>query len=362
MADFKLSLQERVTLLMMRGWGDRVRSYEEVRVLFNQTCRDGEDLNPISKSTVERTIRRFRDHGIVNDVPKCGRPKSVMTEQKSLDLAQDFVENPHLSLRTAAAVHDVSHEAVRTMLKSIKFHPYKIHLVQELNEDDPDRRLEFCETMMTKIDADPMFLYRIVFSDESTFTLKGEVNRHNCRYWSDTNPSWMMDSHTQYPQKVNVWAGILKDQLIGPFLIDGNLNATKYEDLLRNQIIPRIREIAGDSFDEIWFQQDGAPPHYGTDVRAFLNTQFPRRWIGRRGEIEWPARSPDLTPLDYYLWGHLKSKVYETQPRTLDELRNRIQQAANSIDKETIHRAVTHFYNRLAFCQEAQGLQFEQLC
>jgi len=124
-------------------------------------------------------------------------------------------------------------------LKSIKFHPYKIHLVQELNEDDPDRRIEFCETMVNKIDEDPPFLYNIVFSDEATFTLKGEVNRHNCRYWSDTNPDWMMDSHTQYPQKVNVWAGLLNNALIGPFFIDGNLNAAKYEDLLRNQIIPR---------------------------------------------------------------------------------------------------------------------------
>ena len=170
-----------------------------------------------------------------------------------------------------------------------------------------------------------------------------------------------MESHTQYPQKINVWAGILNDTLIGPFFIDGNLNALAYEELLRNQIVPRIREITGDNFPNIWFQQDRAAAHYGREVRAYLDTQFPHRWIGRRGEIEWPARSPDLTPLDYFLWGYLKRKVYSTQPESLDELQNRILQEATLIDREMIRNAVTHFYNRIAFCQEAQGFQFEHL-
>lgn len=218
MAYAKLSEQERISLLMMRGWGDRVRSYTEVRMLFNRTFRNEDGVNLVSKSTVERTVRRFMNHGTVKDLERTGRPKSVTTGEKQIEVAQAFVENPHLSLRRAANQHDVSHETIRGILKSIHFHPYKIHLVQELNEDDPDRRIEFSESMMNRMDENPLFLYNIVFSDEATFTLKGEVNRHNCRYWSDTNPAWMLESHTQYPQKVNVWAGILNDTIIGPFL------------------------------------------------------------------------------------------------------------------------------------------------
>lgn len=361
MAYAKLSERERITLLMMRGWGDRVRSYLEVRTLFNNNFRNQDGQTPISKSTVERTVRRFAEFGTISDLQRTGRPTSVATEEKHIEIAQAFIENPHLSLRRAGIEHDSSHECVRKILKSIHFHPYKIHLVQELNEDDPDRRLEFCETMMNRIDAQPNFLYNILFSDEATFTLNGEVNRHNSRYWSDSNPAWMLENHTQYPQKVNVWAGIFNDTLVGPFFIDGNLTAALYEQLLRDQIIPRIREIAGDDYDVTWFQQDGAAAHFGRHVRAFLDVQFPRRWIGRRGEIEWPARSPDLTPLDYFLWGYLKSKVYATKPNNLEELRNRIMQEAARIDGAMIRDAVTHFYNRLAFCQEVQGFQFEHL-
>ena len=115
-------------------------------------------------------------------------------------------------------------------------------------------------------------------------------------------------------------------------------------------------------FQNIWFQQDGAAAHHGREVRAYLDTHIhPHRWIGRRGEIEWPARRPDLMPLDYLLWGYLKSKVYSTQPQSLDKLQNRILQEATLINREMIRNAVTHFHNRIAFCQEAQGFQFEHL-
>ena len=55
--------------------------------------------------------------------------------------------------------------------------------------------------------------------------------------------------------------------------------------------------------DESYFQQDGAPPHYHRDVRAHLDVAFPDTWIGRRGTIEYPARSPDLKPMDFFFVG-----------------------------------------------------------
>ena len=38
----------------------------------------------------------------------------------------------------------------------------------------------------------------------------------------------------------------------------------------------------------------------------------------------WPPRSPDLTPPDFYLWGKLKGSVYAHNPRTTDELKQKI--------------------------------------
>jgi len=59
----------------------------------------------------------------------------------------------------------------------------------------------------------------------------------------------------QYPQKLNVWAGILNNELIRPFFIEGNLTAQKYEDKLRNQIIPAINAIVGETFNKCSFNK-----------------------------------------------------------------------------------------------------------
>ncbi|XP_025267674.1 uncharacterized protein LOC112639065 [Camponotus floridanus] len=166
--------------------------------------------------------------------------------------------------------------SVHKILKKNEFHPYKIHPVQELSEDDFDRRVEFCEDVMQRIDMDPEFATKIVFSDEATFELNGNINRHNCRFWSDENPHWMIEAHTQHPEKLNVWTGLLAERVIGPFFIDGNLTAEKYRTMLERDIVPAIQRV-GDNFNEIWFQQDGAPAHYGRGVREYLNEVFPNK-------------------------------------------------------------------------------------
>ncbi|EZA51525.1 hypothetical protein X777_09814 [Ooceraea biroi] len=115
-----------------------------------------------------------------------------------------------MSVRRAAQAHDITPRSVYRILRKNKLHPYKLQYVQELQDGDNELRLRFCTRMMELIDASPNFLYQIVFTDEASFTLTGEVNNQNFRLWSDENPNWMRETHTQYPQKVNVWCGIYR--------------------------------------------------------------------------------------------------------------------------------------------------------
>ena len=101
-------------------------------------------------------------------------------------------------------------------------------------------------------------------------------------------------------------------------------------EFLREKLIPALAILHPNlqdpdlPTDSIWYQQDGAPPHYAAPVRQYLDELFPNRWIGRRGFVEWPARLPDLSPLDYFLWGYLKCKVFATKPSDINELKRRI--------------------------------------
>ena len=105
--------------------------------------------------------------------------------------------------------------------------------------------------------------------------------------------------------------------------------------------------------DSIWYQQDGAPPHYAINV--------PNRWIGRRGFIEWPARSPDLSPLDYFLWGYLKCTVFVTRPANMEELKMRIKKEYRDKPPAVIENVQKEFTLCLSHCQIVNGRYFEHL-
>ena len=73
------------------------------------------------------------------------------------------------------------------------------------------------------------------------------------------------------------------------------------------------------NFDEFFFQQDGA-----LRVRDYLKKVFPQHWFGRRDSIEWPPSLPDMTPMIYFFGGVVKNKVYEKNPKTVNELKDYI--------------------------------------
>lgn len=357
----RLSITQRIEILMMIGYGDRVRTQQEVVGLFNTKYPD----RPITQSTVSKLERKFRETGSVDDLPKVGRPN--INEETKLNVLLAMEENPHNSLRRISRYQDIPVTSVHKIMKLEKWHPYKIVLVQELSEDDPDRRMQFCQTLMDMCNTNPLLVKNIVFSDEATFTLTGTVNRQNCRYWARENPKWMREHHTQFPQKINVWAAIVENRLIGPYYFEATLNGPRYLQFLQDNVIPNLAILFPNANnpaipnENLWYQQDGAPPHYAADVRRYLDQVFTNRWIGRRGSIEWPPRSPDLNPLDFFLWGHLKNVVYKTKPHNIEELKTRIRNECDNISQETINKVQREFIDRLGYCQAQEGLQFEHL-
>ncbi|KAJ8912869.1 hypothetical protein NQ315_008003 [Exocentrus adspersus] len=72
----------------------------------------------------------------------------------------------------------------------------------------------------------------------------------------------------------------------------------------------------------IIFQQDGAPPHNSRGTHQLLDRLFGNRWIGTNGPIWSPPRSPDMTPLDFFLWGLVRNEVYKNKHRTLIALQD----------------------------------------
>ncbi|GFU23299.1 transposable element Tc3 transposase [Trichonephila clavipes] len=94
------------------------------------------------------------------------------------------------------------------------------------------------------------------------------------------------------------------------------------------------------SDQELWFQQDGATCHTARATIDLLKDTFGDRLISRLGPVNWPPRSCDLTPLDYFLWGYVKSLVYADKPQTLDQLEDNIRRVIADIRPQMLEKVI----------------------
>ena len=104
-------------------------------------------------------------------------------------------------------------------------------------------------------------------------------------------------------------------------------------------------------------------------IRQLLDREFPGRWMGRGSArhpapVAWPPRSPDLTPLDFWVWGHLKQQIFtqDFRPRTIDELKDAIRRAVAELneDEEVRVRVFGEFRRRLDECVRRGGQSVER--
>ena len=102
------------------------------------------------------------------------------------------------------------------------------------------------------------------------------------------------------------------------------------------------RVLGQNMFNQTIWQQDGAKPHQANMVMEWLDGIFEDRMLAirsRRGDT-WAPSSPDLNPLDFFLCGYLKEKVYKPLPTSLEELKSRIKREVRDLPESMVMKAV----------------------
>ena len=228
------------------------KSVRQTQRLFNREF--GINSAP-TRRIIYAIHRKFMETGSVVDAQRSGRPKSGLSEENIRVLEEAYVLSQGKSIRRAAVELEISRSSIQRMLrKDIKAFPYKLQTVHKLEEEDKNRRVEMCETLLYHYENDPSILDNIWFSDEAIFHLSGRENRHNTRIWGTENPKVIEEKERDSPKLV-VWCVISATSIILPEL--GN-----------NALV-----------ENCYFQQDGAPAHYARKVRDYLNQVFPDRSV-----------------------------------------------------------------------------------
>ncbi|GFW62095.1 DUF4817 domain-containing protein [Trichonephila clavipes] len=113
---------------------------------------------------------------------------------------------------------------------------------------------------------------------------------------------------------------------------------------------------------ELWFQQDGTTCHTARATIYLLKYTFGDRLISRFGPVNWPPRSCDLTPLDYFLWGYVKSLVYADKPQTLDHLEDNIRRVIADIRPQMLEKVIENWTSRLDYIRARRGNIYGETC
>ncbi|XP_075150474.1 uncharacterized protein LOC142224574 [Haematobia irritans] len=106
-----------------------------------------------------------------------------------------------------------------------------------------------------------------------------------------------------HPQRVTVWCGLWAGDIIGPYFFQNEagqtvtVNGVRYREMITNFLWPELDDM---DVDDMWFQQDGATCHTSNETMALLRNKFNGLVISRNGDVNWPLRSCDLTPLDFF--------------------------------------------------------------
>ena len=274
-----------------------------VKRAFQKKYGNTNQIRKIKNCRFAEVYQRFKENGLskVDTNPRHQKGADRSDPDKVQVIGDYFIENPFNSINQASVDLKIPYTTINWYLKKkIKMKPYKFSLAQALTAAHKAKRYDFCQWLLSLPNPEN-FVQLIIFSDEKWFHLTQHPNRQNTRVWAHANPHAVSDTKVQGCAKIQAFVYVV-DGKVYPVIWhideDGknvSVNTDRYI-----QVINEIKEnLPPRKIKKFWFMQDGATCHTSKRSREELKKFFGDRIISKHEEIEWPAKSPDLNPLDY---------------------------------------------------------------
>jgi hypothetical protein len=178
-------------------------------------------------------------------------------------------------------------------------YPHHLHRVQNLLPGDHVNRARLCLHIVRAV----------LLTDKALFVWDSSTNAWNSHSRAHENPHEVGERHFQQRLSVKVLCGVLGDNMIGPHAIEGRVTAPPLQEFCGNWIAVAFWEYASCNTETNVVTTWRRTTVFRQSVNQVLNEDYEGRWIGRNGLMTWPARSPDLNPLQLFLWGCIKLRA-----------------------------------------------------
>ena len=317
--------------------------------------------SPLNEWQVRRLVKRFEDTSSTEGRrPGSGRPPSSLEEMDKVFEVKDKLQDDHpygmCSMRQIAEDEDVtiSKSSIHRLLRKEGFHPYRPVQVQQLLPHDFEARVAFAKRALEIFGSD---FSQILWTDEAIFRLTPNVSSLNGAIWATEQPNLRVETPL-HDKSVHVWAGFSSHLKLPPYFFTGTVTGEAYLTMLTSHCLPFLTSHR--ALSRTTFQQDGAAPHIATAVKHLLTKKFGSRIISRHFDFQWPARSPDLSPMDFFYWGYLKRQVYSRKLSSIDELKTAISEELDNLDQEMLEHVVSSMPSRLHELIDSEGRQIRK--
>lgn len=309
---------------------------------FNQksvNCAEISRKTNINERTIQRYYKKFLAQTPLSEIRKPGRPPKF-SKDLNRKLGKIVKENNSLSTKSISKFLNetkklnISARTVNRRLNQIGHSKMKPRFVPKLNKNQKNQRVLFGRKHRNQN------WNSVIFSDESMFQL--DHNSH--MVWAKNRASANVPK-SKYSKKVMIWGAFSAKGKSKLFFVDKTLNSEGYQRILKSHVLPYVRKYFKKS--EYIFQQDNAPCHNSASTKAFMR----QKGINT---MEWPANSADLNPIEN-IWGIMKVKISQRNPKNVEELKQFIQEEWNNINPTTIKNLINSKKNRVKEVIEKKG-------